>query len=94
MTFLNNYSYIPLSYTLAIVTARSLALSTRVLFVSLMQSVNRAQFLNITSLLFLSAAISATFAPCSMTVWFLSQVCMHQCNHIKFGFNIAFLNLI
>ena len=38
----------------------SLVLSTCVLFVSLMQSVNGAQFLNITYLLLLFAAVNGT----------------------------------
>ena len=42
--------------------------STSQHFISLRQPVNGAQFLNITYLLFLSAAIAAACAPCPTTV--------------------------
>ena len=55
---LNNYHYILLNYTSA-----SFAFSTCVFFISVMQSVNGAQFLNIARLLFLSATLAESCAP-------------------------------
>ena len=49
--FLNNYHNIQLNYTLALLTLMSLVLSICVFFISLMQSVNGAQFLNSTCIL-------------------------------------------
>ena len=47
-----------------ITTSRSLGLSSCVLNISFIPSANRAHFLNITCLLFLSAAVAASYAPC------------------------------
>ena len=55
---LNNYCYFIKLY-ISITTSRSLALSTGVLFISLIQSVNGAHILNINSLFFLPASIAA-----------------------------------
>ena len=49
-------------------TTITTALSTWVLFISLMQLVNHAQFLNTYCLLFLPAAIAASSSPCPTTV--------------------------
>ena len=48
----------------------SLALSTCVLLISLMQLVNGAQFLNATPLSFLCACLAATSAPLPLIVIF------------------------
>ena len=45
--FLNNHHYTIVIY-IGITTSMSLALSTSTLFISLLQLINRAQFLNIT----------------------------------------------
>ena len=44
-------------------TSRFFAISTKVLFIPLMQSVNGAQLLNVTCLLLLPSFVAATFAP-------------------------------
>ena len=49
-------------------TFKSFALSTCVLFISVNQLVNDAQFLNIACLLFLSAALAASSSPAPTTV--------------------------
>ena len=51
-----------------ITTSRSFPLSTFVLFISVIQSVNSAKFLSITCLLSLSACIAAVCAPCAVKV--------------------------
>ena len=61
--FLGNYSCITISI--------SSALSKLASFILLIQLVNGAQFLKITCLLFLSAAIAAASFPCPTTVKFL-----------------------
>ena len=48
----------------------SLALSISVLFISLMQFVNGAQFLNATPLFLLSACLAAALSPASVIVIF------------------------
>ena len=60
--YLNNYRYILLKLHTGISTPLSLALSTCVLFISLMQSVNEEQFLNVAFLPLFPppAAISVT----------------------------------
>ena len=60
------------SVKLSITTSMSLALSTCVLFVSLMQSVNGAHFLNIVFLLVLFAAAGATDLFATVIVPFIS----------------------
>ena len=60
--FFNNYRY-SIKLYIDIITSVSLALSACVLFISLMQSVNGAQFLNMTFLLVLFAAAPATELP-------------------------------
>ena len=57
LMFLNNYQYITFSYIC--ITSISLALSICVLFISLMQSINRAHILNTTSLMLLFGFIIA-----------------------------------
>ena len=49
----------------------SLALSTCILFISLMQLVNGAQFLKATSLSFSSARLAAPPSPAPVIVFFL-----------------------
>ena len=57
LMFLNNYQYITFSYIC--ITSIYVALSICVLFISLMQSINRAHILNTTSLMLLSGSIIA-----------------------------------
>ena len=52
-----------MKFYIGITTSRSFALSTWVLFVSIMQSVNTVQFLNITPLFLLSPFRYAASAP-------------------------------
>ena len=63
-----NYHKLPVvpeyPFKLYIFVRTSKSLYTYVLFVSVTQSVNGADFLNITCLLFLSACIAASVAPC------------------------------
>ena len=60
--FLNNYHYSIKLYT-GITISISLALSISVLFISLLQLINRAQFLNITPLFISFACLAAASAP-------------------------------
>ena len=76
----------PIKLYIDITTSRSLALSTCVLFISLIKSVNRAQFLNVTCLLRL--------LPAQQQLWFLSQVCIHHSNYTNVLFLYATYYLI
>ena len=58
--FLSTYHYIPFHYSLALYHQDHLF--TCVLFISVMESVKGAQFLNIASLLFLLAALAGSSA--------------------------------
>ena len=60
----------------------SLALSTSVLFISLMQLVKGAQFLNVTPLSLSSACLAVVSAPAPVIIVPLTR-CMHHCNHIN-----------
>ena len=60
----------------------SLALSTCVLFISLMQLVKAAQFLNPTPLSLSSACLAAASAPAPLIV-IVPLTRMHHCNHIN-----------
>ena len=61
----------------------SLALSTSVLFISLMQLVKGAQFLNVTPLSLSSACLAVVSAPAPVIVIVPLTRCMHHCNHIN-----------
>ena len=61
----------------------SLALSTCVLFISLMQLVNGAQFLNATPLSLSPACLAAASAPLPVIAIFPLTEYMHRCNHIN-----------
>ena len=58
-------------------------MSTCVLFISLMQLVKGAQFLDATPLSLSSASLAAASAPLPVIVIFLLQEYMHRCNHIN-----------
>ena len=61
----------------------SLALSTCVLFISLMQLVNGVQFLNATPLSLSSACLAAASAPAPVIAIVPLTRMMHHCNHIN-----------
>ena len=62
----------------------SLALSTCVLFISLMQIVNGAKFLNATRLSLSSACLAAASAPSpAIVIVPLTRTYMHHCNHMN-----------
>ena len=65
--FFNNYHYILLNNTLVLLSI-SLALSISVLFISLLQLTNGAQFLNIAPLFLSSACLAAASAPALVIV--------------------------
>ena len=58
----------PIKLYIGITISKSLALSFSVLFISLSQLVNEAQFLNITPLFLSSACLSAALAPAPVIV--------------------------
>ena len=68
----------------------SLALSTGVLFVSLMKSENGAQFLNITFLPVLSETAAAATAAVFGTVLIPLHVRRHNYNHMKLTLALKF----
>ena len=72
----------------------SLALSTCVLFISLMQLVNGVQFLNVTPLSLSSSCLAAASAPLPVIVIFpLTRIYASLQSH-KLDFNFVVLNLI
>ena len=56
--------------------------------VSLMQSVNGAQFLNITFLFLLFGAVAVAIAVFGFVI--VPLTCMHHCNHINSTFALRF----
>ena len=92
--FLNNYRYILLKLYLSITTSRSVAFSTCVLFISLIQSVNSAQFLNNTCLSFLSAYLAVVVALATTTIILLLTSIYASIQSLRLDISIEVLNLI
>ena len=80
LTFLNNYSLYSIKIYINITTCKSFELSIWILFISLMQSENGAEFLSITPLFLSSAAASLSPSPVmwryykQQTVWWTTYL--------------------
>ena len=72
----------------------SLALSISLLFISLLQLINGAQFLNITPLFLLSACLAVASAPAPVIVFLtLASIYVSPQSH-KLDYNIVVLNVM
>ena len=87
--FWNNYQYILSNYILAILYQISLALYIYILFISVLQLINGAQFLNITSLFLSSTCLAASSAPASGIVILPLKIVYASLESHKLDFKIV-----
>ena len=92
--FVNSYCYFQLSYTSASQYLNVFTLSIWLLFISLMQPVNGAQFLNIATLFFSSKRFAASSAPAPSIVTVSLWSTYASLYSHKLHFYIEVLNLI